>query len=217
MQITPSRSGSNRRAAGRPAAAEPAPPTAPPIVPPIVPPGRRSGGASSGSCRRPGAGPSGCTAARVAGLRAGGMSPTAIRRALGLSAAQALACGLADPVLAPAVRPADAGAAGPPATCDRRGPRLEAVAEAVAQACDLPRARLFGPAQDRRSARARHLLMYLLRELCAGASFPTIGFFLNRDHTTVIYGVRRIARELARDEALRALHARLRRVLSASR
>ena len=220
MQITPSRSGSNRRAVGRPAAAEPAPPTAPPaappIVPPIVPPGRRSGGASSGSCRRPGAGPSGCTAARVAGLRAGGMSPTAIRRALGLSAAQALACGLADPVLAPAVRPADAGA-GPPAARDGRGPRLEAVAEAVAQACDLPRARLFGPAQDRRSARARHLLMYLLRELCAGASFPTIGFFLNRDHTTVIYGVRRIARELARDEALRALHARLRRVLSASR
>jgi len=59
--------------------------------------------------------------------------------------------------------------------------------------------------------------LLLLRELCAGASFPTIGFFLNRDHTTVIYGVRRIARELARDEPLRALHARLRRELSATR
>lgn len=213
MQITPSRSGSNRRAAGRPG---PTKAVAPPAAPSAAQPARRSAGAPRGSCRRPGAGPTGATAARVAGMRAAGMSPTAIRRALGLSAAQALACGLADPVLAPAARPADA-AAGPLAARDGRGPCLEAVAEAVARTCGLPRARLFGPAQDRRSARARHLLMYLLRELCAGASFPTIGFFLNRDHTTVIYGVRRIAGELARDEALRALHARLRRELTATR
>lgn len=59
--------------------------------------------------------------------------------------------------------------------------------------------------------------MYLLRELCAGASYPTIGFFLKRDHTTVIYGVRRIAQELERNAALRALHERLRRELAASR
>lgn len=151
-------------------------------------------------------------AARVADMRAGGMSPRAIRRALGLSEAKALACGLADPVLAPVAQPC---ATSRPR--DPRGPSLMAVADAVARACTLPRTQLFGAAHDRRTARARHLLMYLLRELCAGASFPTIGFFLNRDHTTVIYGVRRIARDLGRDEELRALHARLRRELCARR
>lgn len=155
---------------------------------------------------------SGGVAARVAALRAGGMSATAIRRALGLSEGDALACGLVAPRRARPTRGA-ARAGGP----DSRGPSLMAVADTVARACQLPRAQLFGTAQDRRSARARHLCMYLLRELCAGASYPTIGFFLKRDHTTVIYGVRRIAQELERDAALRALHERLRRELAASR
>jgi len=189
--------------------------TAPPGNPNLPATGPKDRAPGRAACRpssRPPFRPTGGIAARVAGMRAGGMSQRAIRRALGLSEAEALASGLVDPVLLPA--------AGPNETSrphDPRGPSLMAVADAVARACDLPRPRLFGAAQDRGTARARHLLMFLLRELCAGASFPTIGFFLNRDHTTVIYGVRRIARDLERDAALRALHARLRRELGASR
>ncbi len=46
--------------------------------------------------------------------------------------------------------------------------------------------------------------MYLVRELCAGASLPAIGHFLGRDHTTVLYGCRRAEVLLARDAGVRS-------------
>jgi hypothetical protein len=182
-----------------------------PDDPPQPPPA----GPTRGTPVRPGAAlrrPGGGVAARIAAMRAAGMSPRAVRRALGLSEREAVACGLADPVLTPAVRPR-----GTPPPGGRRGPSLMAVADAVTRLCGVPRAQLFGVAQDRRTARVRHLLMYLLRELCAGASFPTIGFFMNRDHSTVIYGVRRVARDLPRDAELQRWHARLCSELRAQR
>ncbi len=55
--------------------------------------------------------------------------------------------------------------------------------------------------------------MYLLRRLCAGASLPTIGYFLGRDHTTVLYGIRRAEARLACDPEFCALHDRVCRSL----
>ncbi len=60
--------------------------------------------------------------------------------------------------------------------------------------------------RDRRPAVvwARHLAMYLAREV-TGASLPDIGrAFGGRNHTTVLHAVRRVQRESERDQATRA-------------
>jgi chromosomal replication initiator protein len=60
-------------------------------------------------------------------------------------------------------------------------------------------------ARDRRPpvARARQVAMYLAREL-TGASLPDIGrAFGGRNHTTVLHAVRRVERELERDQGTR--------------
>lgn len=151
-------------------------------------------------------------------MRASGMSATAIRRALGLSAAAALASGLLESrTLAQALGPG-APRAGRAAACgpgggSGRGPRMAEVRDAVARACGLDPETLGGRDQRRPVARARHLAMHLIRELCPGASLPAIGFLLNRDHTTVLYGCRRAQARLGRDATYRALRARARREL----
>jgi len=50
--------------------------------------------------------------------------------------------------------------------------------------------------------RPRQIIMYLLRHEL-NLSYPKIGQHLNKkDHTTVIYGVEKIEKEIARDEEL---------------
>ncbi len=164
----------------------------------------------------------------------GGMSTTAIRRALGLTADEALAAGIFAPAAVggrcgPA-RQSRGGRARPPrdrrpkgtgetdpgggaardtaqssqAQSSQAGPAMIGVLNAVAQVSKVPAARLLGSGQERRQVRPRHLAMYLLRELCAGASLPAIGHFLGRDHTTVLYGCRRAEDLLARDAGFRS-------------
>ncbi len=62
--------------------------------------------------------------------------------------------------------------------------------------------------------RARQLVMYLIRELCPRTSLPAIGFMLNRDHTTVLYGCHRAAALLRCDRAFREAYLRTRRALT---
>ena len=157
-----------------------------------------------------------------------GMSATAIRRALGLNAEAALAAG----IIAPGAMRAACGAArqggggrisSPPgrrpngvralrpggdparetARSSQAGPAMISVLKAVAQVSNIPPAHLLGPSQRRGLVRPRHLIMYLVRELCAGASLPAIGHFLGRDHTTVLYGCRRAEALLAKDAGVR--------------
>ena len=95
--------------------------------------------------------------------------------------------------------------------------RMIDVVDAVAAETDQSRAALLGTGQGRRLAGFRQLAMYLLRQCCAGASLPTIGFILGRDHTTVLYGIRRAEARLACDPEFRALHDRIRRSLLAEK
>jgi len=148
-----------------------------------------------------------CVAAQVGAMRRRGMSETAIRRALGLDPRAAAAAGIGSSV--------PLGSAPAPRAPGRAGPRMMEVLTAVARVAEVETAAVLGPAQDRRHARARQLTMHLLRELCAGASLPTIGYFLHRDHTTVLYGLRRAAFLLRRDAGFRALRDRARAALSA--
>lgn len=152
--------------------------------------------------------------AQLEAMRRGGMSATAIRRALGLSAEQALVAGvIAPPRMGPAGRQPGpkAHAAMRPA---QRGQAMEAVLAAVAGAAGVAPQRLRGRGQDQGLTRIRHLAMLLLRERCAGTSLPAIGDFLDRDHSTVIYGCRRAAERLARDPDYRSLHARASDILN---
>jgi chromosomal replication initiation ATPase DnaA len=73
------------------------------------------------------------------------------------------------------------------------------VLAAVARAGGVDRAEIVGPSQGRHLTPLRQLTMYLLREVCAGASLPAIGHFLGRDHTTVHYGCRKAAHRLRTD------------------
>jgi chromosomal replication initiator protein len=153
--------------------------------------------------------------ARLETMRAGGMSETGIRRALGLSAGEAVAAGVIAPGIALRDAPGTAPDLGPGAM---RGPRMADVLGAVARVAGLTPEQVLGTDPGRRCARRharpRHLVMYLLRALCAGASLPTIGHFLGRDHTTVLYGCRKAEALIARDAEFRALHDRTRRALA---
>ena len=160
--------------------------------------------------RAPGAAPGRTTGldARIEAMRASGMSATAVRRALALSTAEAMACGLLPSTCA------KASPGRPALTLAKARPEMMDVVDAVARACALGREDLLGRGQARPLARARHLAMYLVRELCPGASLPAIGHLLDRDHTTVLYGCRRAAALRARDAGFRALCARVCRELA---
>jgi len=60
-----------------------------------------------------------------------------------------------------------------------------------------------GQSRSKELVRPRHIAMFLAREE-AGASLPQIGAAMGgRDHTTIMYGVNKIAEELEQDDSLR--------------
>jgi hypothetical protein len=48
--------------------------------------------------------------------------------------------------------------------------------------------------------------MILIRQLCSGATCSAIGHFLGRDHTTVLYGLRKAGERLAKDQDFARLY-----------
>lgn len=65
----------------------------------------------------------------------------------------------------------------------------------------LTRAQLLGPRKHQSVVKARHLAMWLARNL-TGASYPELAKAFERDHATVIYGCRRVESRME-DESLR--------------
>jgi chromosomal replication initiator protein len=85
-----------------------------------------------------------------------------------------------------------------------RGPScfgIRDIETAVAAHFGLTRAQLRGMSRARAVARPRQVAMFLAREI-TGLSLPRIGQQFTRDHTTVLYAVRRIVRLMAGDAAL---------------
>jgi chromosomal replication initiator protein len=77
------------------------------------------------------------------------------------------------------------------------------ILEAVARHFDVPLERLLGRERSAEVVLPRQVAMYLLRRE-TGASLPQIGDAVGgRDHTTVMYGVERIADRMETDDALR--------------
>jgi chromosomal replication initiator protein len=79
----------------------------------------------------------------------------------------------------------------------------DAMIKAVCRTTGVSRRAIEGKGRDKRSAHARHLAMYLLREQ-TDLSLADIGQLLgDRDHSTVLHGHAKIATAVATDAALR--------------
>jgi len=74
---------------------------------------------------------------------------------------------------------------------------------------------LMSPRRDARLARVRQIAMFLSKEMTS-KGYPTIGYFFERDHTSVMHGVKKIARQVAmKDSSIIQDVEYLREVLSA--
>ena len=81
------------------------------------------------------------------------------------------------------------------------GNNKEALLKLVADYYSLSPEEIKSPKRDKWVSQARHLAMYLLRK-DFNLSYPAIGKFLgDRDHTTVIHGYMKIARNMTPDIA----------------
>jgi chromosomal replication initiator protein len=78
---------------------------------------------------------------------------------------------------------------------------LEMILHVSAEFFGVPVSELTGRNRSARIALPRQIIMYLMREEI-GASFPQIGQALNRDHTTVMHGIGRVADDLDKDADL---------------
>ena len=82
----------------------------------------------------------------------------------------------------------------------------------VASTFGVPAKELFGRGRQRAVASARQVAMALAREV-GGLSLPQVGAAFGRDHTTVLYAVRKVAAATKADGKLRATVNALRREL----
>jgi chromosomal replication initiator protein len=95
-----------------------------------------------------------------------------------------------------ALEHSSAAASGPTnASRPTEQPSIPAIQDAVCAVLGLSREDLVSPSRAPRVTRARHLAMYLAREL-SGASLARIAREFNRDHSTVLHAVRRVTEEL---------------------
>jgi chromosomal replication initiator protein len=93
-----------------------------------------------------------------------------------------------------------------------RGTTSGAVLTAVGRYFDVKLDDLKGKARHKQIVVPRHIAMYLLRE-DAHMSTPEVGRLLNRDHTTVLHGLKQVANDIARDGPARASVRGVREVL----
>lgn len=70
--------------------------------------------------------------------------------------------------------------------------------DAVCEEAGVTEEEIFSDTRAVRVFSSRHILFYLCRRLLE-TSYPAIGHRLNRDHTTVLYGVRRVTRLIETD------------------
>jgi len=130
--------------------------------------------------------------------------------------AHPMACAMLEPSLASrlagglVVPLPPAGTPRGPATADAApAPSLRRIINATARLHGLAAADLTGPSRRRQMAWARGVAMYLARTL-TGQSLQSIGrAFGDRDHTTVLHGIRVTEERRSRDPAVAAEIERL--------
>ncbi len=78
-------------------------------------------------------------------------------------------------------------------------PTPQLILEEVASFTGVAADRITGPSKAKDISNARQVFIYLLTEM-TDMSLPSIGRFLNRDHTTVLYGRDKIAEKIKTDQ-----------------
>jgi chromosomal replication initiator protein len=104
----------------------------------------------------------------------------------------------------------DLVAPGPPSG---RGTTPNAVLTAVCRYFDVKVEELKGKARQKQIVVPRQMAMYLLRE-DAHLSTPEVGRHLNRDHTTVLHGIKQVATDIASGGPSRAAVSGVREVIA---
>lgn len=94
-----------------------------------------------------------------------------------------------------------------------RGATPIAIVTAVARYFGVRADDLKGKARNKQIVVPRHIAMYLLRE-DGHLSTPEVGRLLNRDHTTVLHGMKQVAGDIARDGPSRAAIRGVREVVA---
>jgi chromosomal replication initiation ATPase DnaA len=84
---------------------------------------------------------------------------------------------------------------------ERRAPSIAAIKAAVAAEFDVSIPQLMSRRSMKRLAVARQSVMYLCWLLTPHSS-PVIGGYLDRDHTTILYGIRRTKERIEGDRSL---------------
>jgi chromosomal replication initiator protein len=100
------------------------------------------------------------------------------------------------------------------ASAERPHPTPEAVLQAVAHYFDLPTEALTGKSRAKEVAEARHIAMYLLREEAHQRVTEIARLLGNRDHATIIYGLRKVDRCLTTDAQFTRQIAEVRTLLA---
>jgi chromosomal replication initiation ATPase DnaA len=77
------------------------------------------------------------------------------------------------------------------------------VVEVTSKVFDVPARDLFGPWRNRKIVHARHAASWLARKHTA-KSYPQIGAILNRDHSTIMNGVRQVEERWMKDPLFRS-------------
>lgn len=80
--------------------------------------------------------------------------------------------------------------------------RIASVQVAVARYYGSKLDEMLSDVRQREVAWPRQVAMYLAREL-TGQSYPLIGKWFHRDHSTVLHGVRQVARRAEKSQTLR--------------
>lgn len=78
---------------------------------------------------------------------------------------------------------------------------VRTIQDRVCSEMGVPMRELLSARRSQQTARCRQVAMYLAVELTS-ASYPQVGRAFDRDHTTVLYGVRKIREALAVDHDL---------------
>ena len=92
-------------------------------------------------------------------------------------------------------------------------PSVSAIQDAVCTTFDITRTELLSSSRTPRITRARHMAMYLTREL-TGQSLAEIARSFNRDHSTVLHAVRRINNDMTPGSSLHNSMTKTQRLLS---
>jgi len=94
----------------------------------------------------------------------------------------------------------------------RELPRPLAVIDAVASVTNVSAAELRGRSRNYGLTLPRHIAMYLVSELCGHSAVRTGELFGGRDHSSVLYGVKRVQVLIQTCPEVRAIVEQARRV-----